>query len=62
MYRVTLANGEVVKTNKCDEAGSFLACDKARYPISSVEKIETDNGSLVGAIIGGLILLGLGIG
>lgn len=62
MYRVTLMNGQVVKTNKCDEVGSFVVCDNARYPITNVEKIETDNSGAVGAVIGGLILLGLGLG
>lgn len=62
MYKVTLHSGEVVRTNKCDEVGSFITCDEARYPIANVDKIETDDGSLVGALIGGLVLLALGIG
>lgn len=62
MFRITLASGEVVSSNKCEEEGSFLVCDRARYPLVSVQKVETDDRSLVGAIIGGLILMGLGLG
>lgn len=56
MYRITLMDGEVVKARKCNQDGSFLVCDDVQYSIANVKKIESDDGGVVGRIIGGLII------
>ncbi len=56
MYRITLMDGEVVKADNCYEDGTFLVCDDVRYAITNVKKMESEDSSVIGTIVGGLFI------
>lgn len=66
-YRITMNDGQVYRSSEVSEEGSFLVMDagsssEVRVPSSNVQKIESSDSGIVGAIIAGILVLTLGIG